>query len=62
MGAYIDGSLRTGENIRHEAHLSLSKWGSGLHPRWRSVRIRCAKRAAMPCTKQGGQLRVSPKC
>ena len=30
MGAYIDGSLRTGENIRHEAHLSLWSLTSGF--------------------------------
>jgi len=30
MGAYIDGSLRTGENIRHEAHLSLWSLASGF--------------------------------
>jgi len=30
MGAYIDGSLRTGENIRHEAHLSLWSLAPGF--------------------------------
>lgn len=40
----------------------LRRWGKRSRQRLSWVRIRCGKRAAVPCTKPSAPSRVSPKC